>query len=73
MTGETGGGGGREGPSPRDPLIPFPGGDSGDPRYNENGAFWALSFSETALLSVTDGILTATDRGEISTYCASSM
>ena len=37
MAGETGGNG-RDLPL-RAPLIPFPGWDPGDPRYNENGPF----------------------------------
>ena len=41
MAEETGGGGGdREVPSLRVPLIPFPGGNPGDSIYNENESFF---------------------------------
>ena len=50
MAGETGVD--REGPSPRAPLIPFPGCDPGDPIYNENGPFLLLldCFSAIAII-----------------------
>ena len=43
MAGETGGGGGTGRHLPvQAPLIPFPGWDLGDPKYNENGPLLLL-------------------------------